>query len=191
MHVESVSEQEDKHLSSSDVRDALQALSDADKLRLGRIARRYALGCPMDADDLLSEATVAALTGNRQCPKTVPLIAFLTGAIKSIAYNEKRKLKNECRAGPCDDDPDNDPVLLLPGDGLSPEEEAIAKSEVTDIFVLFKDDDDVTMLLMGIYDNYDPEDIRDINHWDRITYNTIRKRLRRGLDKHFPRGRPS
>ncbi|MCI0562397.1 MAG: sigma-70 family RNA polymerase sigma factor [Nitrososphaera sp.] len=190
MHVKSVSEQEDAHLSSSEVRDALQALSDADNLRLGKIARRYALGCPMDADDLLSETTVAALDGNRKCPRDVPLIAFLAGGMKSIAYNEKRKVGNECRAVPIDDNPDNDPVLLLPDGGLSPEEEAMAKSEANAVFELFKGDDDVTMLLMGLYDDYAPDEICGINHWDRITYNSIRKRLRRGLDKHFPAGRP-
>lgn len=191
MHVESVSEQEDENLSPSEIKAAIKTFSNGDRLRLNKIARWYAYGCRMASDDLLSEATVAALTGNRQCPRAVSLIAFFAGAMKSIAYNEKRKAGNECRAVPIDDNPDNDPVLLLPDGGLSPEQEAMAKSEANSVFELFKSDDDVTMLLMGLYDDYDPDEICDINNWDRTTYNTIRKRLRRGLDKHFPEGRPS
>lgn len=191
MHVKSVSEQEDEHLSPTEIKAAIQALSNADRLRLGKIARRYAAGRPVDADDLLSEATVAALSGNRKCPRDVPLTAFFAGAMKSIAHNERRKARAEWRATLIDNKPDNDPVSLVPADGPSPEQQAMARNEINAIFALFKDDDGVTLLLMGLFDDYAPNEICDINQWDRTTYDTIRKRLRRGLDKHFPGGRPS
>jgi DNA-directed RNA polymerase specialized sigma24 family protein len=189
MHVDLATELEDEHLSPQEVNAAIQGLSDTDTLRLSEIARQCARRCSLEADELLNEAIVAALLGERKCPRNVLLIAFLAQTMRSITYNERRKARAECRAELMNDNPDNDPVLSLPDEGPSPADTAGAKREAEYIFFLFEDDGDVMMLLMGLYDGYDPDEICEINGWDRTTYNTVRKRLRRGLNKHFPEGR--
>ena len=145
----------------------------------------------MDADDLLSEAVVSALAGNRRCKRSVSLLAFLAGTMRSIAYNDKRKCFNEMRADYVGDDVEDSPVARLRHEGPSPEEDVITENEANAIFELFKEDDDVMMLLMGLYDDYGPDEICGINGWTRTTYDTTRRKLRRGLNKHFPKGRQS
>ncbi len=191
MAVEFATESEDEHLSPLEIRIALHELSDADILRLGKIASQYANGCQLETDELLNEAIAASLSGNRQCPRTVPLIIFLRQAMRSIASNQRRKIRTEHRAEPMDNDPANDPVLSVSDGKPSPADRAVAEQEVQTIFALFDHDEDVTMLLMGIYDSYNPDEICETAGWDRKTYDTVRKRLRRGLNKHFPEGRQS
>lgn len=129
MNVTPALEPEDEHLSTSEIKSLIQALSVADRLRLARIARFYSRRCPIDGDDLLSEAVVAALSGNRRCPRHLNLMAFLAGAMKSIVFNENRKFSNERRAENTDDAVDDSPVARVHDKGSSPEEDAIAESE--------------------------------------------------------------
>lgn len=189
MHVELATEPENEHLSISEIQSELRKLTDADLLRLGKIGERYARRCPMDADDLLNEAITESLTGDRRCPRNVVLTAFLAQTMRSIAFNEKRKAKQAPIQEPVDNDAANDPLLSLPNEGPTILETVEAKSELEALFALFDQDGDVKMLLMGLQDGCEPDEICGITGWDRKTYSTVRKRLRRGVDKHFPEGR--
>lgn len=189
MHVELAAEPENKHLSISEIQSELRKLTGTNLLRLGKIGGRYAKRCPMDADDLLNEAITGSLSGVRRCPRNVGLTAFLAQTMRSIAFNEKRKAKQAHLQEPVDNDAANDPLLSLPDEGPTILEIVEAKSELEAIVALFDQDDDVKLLLMGLEDGCEPDEICGIFGWDRKTYSTIRKRLRRGVDKHFPEGR--
>ncbi len=189
MHVELATEPENEHLSISEIQSELRKLTDADLLRLGKIGKRYASRCHMDGSDLLNEAVTESLSGDRRCPRNVSLLAFLVQTMRSIAFNEKRKANQAARQEPVDNDPANDPILSFPDEGPTTLETVEARSELEAIFSIFEQDEDVKMLLMGLQDGYEPDEICGITGWDKKTYNTVRKRLRRGVDKNFPEGR--
>jgi RNA polymerase sigma-70 factor (ECF subfamily) len=188
MHAELITDQEDAYLTILEIETLIKVLTAADIFRLSNIAKQYKY-CLMDADELLNEAIVITASGKRKFRRTVPLVAFLAETMWSIASNEKRKLDR--KVAPINDDPANDPILNLPDKTVSVENEAAANQELEHIYELFKDDDDVTMLLMGIYDGLNPDEICKTANWSRTTYNSVRKKLRRGLNNHFPLGRTS
>lgn len=189
MHVELAAEPENEHLSISEIQSELRKLTGTNLLRLGKIGGRYAKRCPMDADDLLNEAIIGSLSGVRRCPRNVGLTAFLAQTMRSIAFNEKRKARQAHLQEPVDNDAANDPLLSLPDEGPTILEIVEAKIELQALVALFDQDDDVKWLLMGLEDGCEPDEICEITGWDRKTYSTVRKRLRRGVDKHFPEGR--
>jgi DNA-directed RNA polymerase specialized sigma24 family protein len=186
MHVEFATEPEDDHLSRSEI---YSKLSNADILRLSEIARLYARRSPMTPDELLNESVMAALSGSRKCPRNVPLIAFLARTMQSIVFNEKRKESSLLRQESVKNNLANDPALSLPDERPTPLETVEAISEIEALFTPFEHDNDVKMLLMGLQDGCSPDEICEIAGWDRKTYGTVRKRLRRGVDKYFPKGR--
>jgi len=90
---------------------------------------------------------------------------------------------------PIDDDPENDPILNIADKNIYIEYEVAANQEVEKIYELFKDDEDVTLLLMAKYDGLSPDEICEMGNWDRTKYNSVQKRLRRALNQRFPNGR--
>ena len=72
---------------------AIRALSPAQWARLRAIAGHYhALGCPMEAKDLLQEAFRRALD-ERNCPVSVDIVRFLDLAMRSIRDGELKRVK--------------------------------------------------------------------------------------------------
>jgi DNA-directed RNA polymerase specialized sigma24 family protein len=187
MPVELHTETEDEYLTIPEFECLIQNLSEAEILKLGQIAKKYTTRCLMDANELLNEAIIVTASGKRKFPRKVQLLAFFAGTMKSIASNEKRKLHK--KISPIDDDPANDPILNEADKNIHIENEAIANQELTLIYDIFKNDDDVTMLLMAKCDGLSPDEICETEGWDRTKYNAIQKRLRRALNKRFPNGR--
>jgi DNA-directed RNA polymerase specialized sigma24 family protein len=107
--------------------------------------------------------------------------------MKSIAYNERRKANR--KFSPIDDDPENDPISNIVDENIHIENEISDKQELNDIYKLFENDGDVTLLLMAKYDGLNPDEICEMENWDRKKYNSVLKRLRRGLNQRFPNGR--
>jgi hypothetical protein len=83
----------------------------------------------------------------------------------------------------------DDSTTSLQDKSVSPEEKATAYQELNAILELFKDDEDITSYLMGLYDGLTPDEICEIWGWDRTKYGSVQKRLRRSLNKHYPNGR--
>lgn len=89
---------EDHVAGPEDVRKAIEALTDADFIRLNRyaenrIARLGPLAGTHEADDLLQEAVLSLLEEGRRYwrPESVSLPNFLMGTMRSIASNWARK----------------------------------------------------------------------------------------------------
>jgi DNA-directed RNA polymerase specialized sigma24 family protein len=171
------------YLTDLEIKSLIQGLTLADILRLGQIAKKYARRCLMDADELLNAAIVVIASGTRKFPRNVPLLAVMAETMKSIAYNEKRKANR--KFSPIDDDP----ILNIVDENIHIENEISDNQELNDIYKLFENDGDVTLLLMAKYDGLNPDEICEMENWDRKKYNSVLKRLRRGLNQRFPNGR--
>jgi DNA-directed RNA polymerase specialized sigma24 family protein len=187
MLVELSTEPEDEYLTNLEVINLIKGLSPANILRLGQIAKKYEYRSLMDADEILNEAIVVAASEQRKVPRNVPFVAFLAETMKSITSNEARKIRK--KVTPIDDDPENDPILNIADKNIHIEYEVAANQEIEHIYELFKSDEHVTLLLMAKDDGLSPDEICEMGNWDRTKYNSVQKRLRRGLNQRFPNGR--
>lgn len=179
--------EEDEYLTNLEITSLIQGLAPADILRLSQIAKKYVYRSLMDADEILSEAIVVTTSGQRKVPRNVSLLAFLAETMKSIASNEVRKIRKKIT--PLNDDPEDDPILNIADKNVHIEFEVAANQEIEHIYEIFKNDKDITFLLMAKYDGLSPDETCEIENWDRTKYNSVQKRLRRGLNQRFPNGR--
>src|SRR3974390_1684283 len=82
---------------SRDVAAALGAMSNAELLRLNALARLWTRGMPgtLSWADVLQEAIARALDGSRKWPPGVPILAFLSGVMRSICDDQWRRERRE------------------------------------------------------------------------------------------------
>lgn len=197
--VKSRSRNPDQHelLSVTDLRAAFQSFAAADSLRLEKAGRYLGWKCRTDGGELLGEAVMRALNGDRRCPRQLPAVQFLIGVMKSLASEIIEKRKSDQLANPTNENPLSPSGLLtcfateLPGPEellLAKEEEEYMKAVVADIEALFVNDEQAQQVLMGEMIGMSAEEIRKHGSMDRSTYNTARRRIRRRIDKNYPRG---
>src|SRR5262249_4715130 len=84
---------------SADVASAIHALTDVDLLRLKALARLWSRGLPggLGWTDVLHEAIARVLDGSRPWPAHVPILAFLSGVMRSICDDHWRRVRHEQR----------------------------------------------------------------------------------------------
>ena len=68
----------------------LRAMSTADKLRFIRDLSYSSFGDARSLADLRQEAMRRTLDGTRKCPRNVPIVTFLRGAMRSIAWADRK-----------------------------------------------------------------------------------------------------
>src|ERR1700739_2156140 len=82
---------------------ALATLTASDLVRLKRLAQLRARLLPgLEWDELLNEALLRALDGSRRWPEGVPLLAFITGIMRSLVdsrVHERRRLAERALIG--------------------------------------------------------------------------------------------
>src|SRR5699024_3053340 len=75
--------------SVEDAQEAIDALNDADLIRLRKIAKNYNYATGIDTDDLVQKALVSIYAGERRWTGGTEFVSFVAGALKSIAYNQR------------------------------------------------------------------------------------------------------
>ena len=176
-------------LSENEVRDALEALSSADHLRLGVAAQRLCAGTGLTGADLLNEAVCRLLTGNRSCKRTLPIVVLLYGAMRSIAWSSRERAKA-------------DPVALgaTGTDGLSDRpqpgrtietllvDQADYEQRLAALERLFADDEEAFLVVMADADGTPTSQVREQLGLTEAAFATVRKRIRRAINKAYPGG---
>lgn len=159
---------------------ALAGLSDADLLRLQALARLRARSLPpgVSWSDLLHEAIVRALDGSRQWPPHLPLLAFLSGVMRSLCDEMWRRRGREAE-------------LIVSGDEgawvqaacPAPDAERVlaAAEAVSAIHRLFADDAIVLRIVSGLAAGLTAEEIRAMHDLSPVAYDSARRRMRRAL----------
>lgn len=191
------------YLSPAEIEAAINQLSQANFSRLRELARLRSRASPMDADDLLQEAFVRALDGSRRCPRHVDIVRFLDGVMHSIA-SDAVKAQNrrppELRLVPASAGDDDLPLLDPPDPRPNAEEELVAAeqelaaAEEADrikraILALFDDDLEAQTIAEGTMDGIEGEELRSCTGLDEKAFATMRRLVRRRIDKAFPKGR--
>ena len=165
---------------------ALKLVTEMELLRLKAIARLHARGLPPDVgwDDLLQEAITRYLTGARQRPEGVPIVAFLAEVMRSVRSDHVRRAG---RAGRKPDDLRLDPVsealqsVELRDPAPDPERAVSAAQELVEIKRLFADDPVALKIIDGLAEGLPAEQIRVAKGLSKVDYDSARRRMRRCL----------
>ena len=123
-------------LSPEEFREAISQLTAEDHARLVKVSRIHALGCPAEPEDLLQDALVKFLSGERRCPDGVSIVVALGNAMKSLAHNERKKARRTPLA-PLDDESEeirNEADDWPEGDRTRAEELANSRSRLLALF---------------------------------------------------------
>ena len=191
-------EPERASLSLADLTTAIRNLPEAGWHKLRKIAGAYARACPMKADDLLQEACMRALSGDRHCPTHVDVVRFLSEVMRSIASDCVKGARREQEAGAGNpmlrlvrSDAGED-VITMAQDSQTPEGALAAEQEASRIknavLSLFEDDLIARTIVEGDMEEMGAEEIRSLTELDKVTYASIRRRIRRRIDQAFPHG---
>lgn len=161
------------------VSSALAALSEADLLRLQALARLRARGLPPGVSwtDLLHEAIARALDGSRRWPPGVPLLAFLSGVMRSICDELWRKRGREADLLVLEEEAGREVVCPAPNQ----ERILAAVQAIAAVQRLFRGDEIALRIMDGLANGLSAEEIRTNNNLSAIEYDSARRRMRRAL----------
>ncbi len=187
-----------------DVYEAIEALGDNDFAALYARATNMIYGTRYrDPVDLVHDAMLSAIEGatlgsasGRVWPKAVPFMAFVTTAMKGIASNSRTSSAGRAEVLAVElvgaEDGDSDEAMAAATAASTPgvDQELMDAADAAELirqrdelFAEFSSDDEITMILMAMEDSLRGEDIRHAADMDQTTYETARKRLRRGVAK--------
>ena len=179
-------------LSRDEIEQAIRSLATAGWIRLRKVANAYCRGRALDPEELLQEAITRALDGSRTCPAGVDVVRFLAEAMRSIASDTMEALQRqpEFLAEPLIDERGN--PLDIPDPLPTTESRLVdlreAKRIATAVLALFEDDETAAILVMGMMDDMDGEELRELTGLNKTAFASKRRLVRRRIDQAFPRG---
>jgi DNA-directed RNA polymerase specialized sigma24 family protein len=172
---------------TADVASAIHALSDADLVRLKALARLWSRGLPggLGWTDVLHEAIARVLDGSRPWPAHVPILAFLSGVMRSICDDHWRRVRQEQRLLVSRDDQNcggwsGDEIDEVP----DPERVLAATDVLANVYRLFEGDAMAMKVIAGMSDGLTASEICKAYGISELDYDTTRRRMRRTLLRH-------
>lgn len=170
---------------AADAASAIEALSETDMVRLKALAQSWSRGLPggFGWADVLHEAIVRVLDGSRVWPFGVPILAFLSGVMRSICDDYWRRVRHEQRLLVSRDDPGGPPADPV-DEVADPERIAVAVTGLADVFRLFAADPVALQIIDGMANGLTATEICSAYDISALAYDTARRRMRRTLLRH-------
>lgn len=193
----SLSDEREAVATEEQVRDALKALSVADRLRLENFAklRVRAIGAKAagrDHQELLQEAFVAVLEGRRKWkPGSVSMVDLLAGVVRSISSHWAEAYDPETARPESElsNDPQRpSPLAAAQSDSPDQERELGAKQELAALLRYFKEDDIVVLVIEGFREGMTGQQTCEALGISRKDYEAARKRMTRYRGKSKAEG---
>lgn len=169
---------------AADVAAAIDALSDLELVRLKVLARLWSRDLPggLGWSDILHEAIARVLDGSRSWPPGVPILAFLSGVMRSICNDHWRRARLEQRLLVSRDDPDQRSWPSEEADDVPDPERVLAAAQtLANVYRLFEDDPLALKIIAGMADGLAAKEICEVNGISELDYDTTRRRMRRAL----------
>ncbi len=176
---------------AADVAQAIHALTDADLVRLKALARLWARGLPgvLGWSDILHEAIARALDGTRRWPPGVPILAFLSGIMRSICIDQWRREQRESLLMVRDGAATDAGATAADEAARDPERMLAAAQRLAAIHRLFARDPAALKVIAGLAEGLTPDEICRRYGLAERDYDTTRKRMRRALLRRGLAGR--
>ncbi len=177
--------------SADEISEKLNNLSTADFVRIRKIAAFYGKGY-IEPDELISKAFIAILSGARNCPTDVNVIAFLANTMRSLASSNFKSLDRSPEflevipsiEGEFDGLPSRD----YPSQSPSAEETLLLTEEIGFVLSLFADDEITHLIVEGLLEGMSSSELQELACLDKTSYESKRKLIRRRLDKAKSKG---
>jgi DNA-directed RNA polymerase specialized sigma24 family protein len=168
---------------AADIARAIHALSDADLVRLKALVRLWTRGLPPGIGwaDVLHEAIARALDGSRRWPLDVPILAFLSGILRSICDDQWRRARREAEVLVRDEDVADRCAATVEMKSPTPERVVAAAQSLAAVDRLFAGDALALKIIAGLAEGLTPAEICQRCGISERQYDTTRKRMRRAL----------
>jgi len=157
-------------LSQLEIEIAIRNLTDGEKTALMKVARLYARKTPYDHQDLVQEAFARILSGRRVWPREAKVAFFLSGVIRSIAWEWRREYPLEAT--------ETTDVALQ-------EQNSNAAIDAAKIVSLFDDDAVAKKMVIAMMDGAKGEELQSISGLGKTEYESKRTKIRRRIEKFF------
>lgn len=187
------------HQPREDVRAALKGMSQAEWIRLRRIADILTRSKATAVNDLIQETSARVLGDTRPWPVNIPFFAFFAGVMKSVASEEVQKLKRAREGGSGVREPlslhDEVGGLAFDPPDLGPNAEQVllqreaATETKAEILALFHDDPVAMMMVEGKMEGMEGEELRELVGLQITNFQSKNKLIRRRMLKLSP-GKP-
>lgn len=182
------------HLEPEEISAAVGALPAGDRLKLTLVERGLLRGTGHGRGDLLNEAICRALLGKRNCPRAVPIMAFLIETMRSLASHARDR---EMRSTHADEQAlarvsekvnagTFAPREPSPEDRLIEAEDAAGQVTLEDILALFVDDDEAGMVVLGMHKGLKGKALREDVGLDQAALDYAKRRVRKTLLRQYP-----
>ncbi len=157
-------------MTHSEVAAHVESLTPAQKTALVKLARLYARKTSYEWEDLLQEALGRVLACDRSWRRDLPVVSFLAGVMRSIAWEWKRTKGSTVEE-------------VEVGDEGAAARGMLARLDITRVLSLFDDDvvakKIVTEMMLGTR----AEDLREACGLTQIAYESKRRKIRRRIEK--------
>lgn len=174
--------------------EAISSISDADYLRLLKAARYLSGPSRYTPEELLSQTLFKALDGERKYNTEVRLISFLFMIMKSLVSSDCKSQSRHPEISLDGQSHENGKALLekLHDPYSSPEDIVETEENLSlirkGILYLFNDNVVAQTVVEGIMEEMPPEEIQELTGLDSTGYASMRRLIRRRIDKAFPKG---
>ncbi|MFH0301875.1 hypothetical protein AAFX91_32665 [Bradyrhizobium sp. 31Argb] len=178
---------DDAVVRAADVASAIDALSDLELVRLNALARLWSRDLPggLGWSDILHEAIARVLDGSRPWPPEVPIVAFLSGVMRSICNDHWRRARLEQRLLVSRDDPNQRSWPSDEADEVPVPEQVVAAAQMlANVYRLFEGDPLALKIIAGMADGLAAREICKVYDISELDYDTTRRRMRRALLRH-------
>ena len=173
--------------------EAVRRLTPLEWGRLRRIASAEALGGRVKGEDILQEAFARVIEERRPWPDGVHLMAFLAGVMRSIASGEEEMAGRSPVRRPISLFDSSGALVVNPPDDTPTAEEKLVEEDAErevrrKITNAFADDYDAQILLEGILEGMEGEELRGLTGLNPTAYASKRRLIKRRLTKLAPTG---
>jgi len=151
---------------AAEIREAVKTLTVQHKTALVKLAKAYAMKTSFDYEDLLHEAYTRILDGKRVWPRSVAVVPFLAGVMKSIAWDWRRRDES-----------------VEVGDVGYEDQTAAARIDLQKVIVLFDDDPIAQKMVIALLDGARGEELRELSGLNKTEYESKRAKIRRRIEK--------
>ena len=153
---------------AAEILEAVKTLTAQHKTALVKLAKAYAMKTSFDYEDLLHEAYTRILDGKRVWPRSVAVVPFLAGVMKSIAWDWRAERRDES---------------VEVGDVGYEDQTAAARIDLQKIIGLFDDDPIAQKMVIALLDGARGEELRELSGLNKTEYESKRAKIRRRIER--------